>query len=818
LTRHALTRAGLALAGVAASALLLAAYARGHWWLGFILLVPWLLALDRARSLTASFALGLAMAVGYVAAALGWFAPAIAAYTGWPLIAANALLLAGSPLLVPEILAFAVTRRLARGRFGPVITAMVGAAAWVGVERLSPTLFGDTLGHGLAPATTLRQAADLGGAALLTVGLLLVNESIAGAIGAVARRAAREALGALALAAALVGALWGYGHLRLADLARAWAEPAPSLRVAMVQTALVDYEARRREVGAYAVVREVLDVHLALSREAIDRHGAEALLWSETVYPTTFGQPRSADGAALDQEILDFVAASGVPLVFGTYERDGEREWNVAAFVEPNGVLGRYRKTHAFPLTEHVPAWLDGPRFRRALPWAGSWQRGDGARVLPLRVADGRTLEVVPLICLDDVDPRLAIDGRRLGAQAIVGLSNDAWFSQDPRGAELHLKVAAFRSIETRMPQLRVTTNGLSAFIDPSGEVLARTGMGDRAVLAGAVPIVDPPPTLMVRLGDWVGGAALGVLALVALAATVRPRARALAGTATPARALFDGRIVALTPPARLVLALLRLLAALGLAWLAVRMAMVDGFAVNSLDQLRIFGGAVVAPLVAGSLLRRWFAGRASVGADALVLDVRRARIEIPIGSIAQVRVWRVPLPAAGVDLRLASGRRFELGLGLADPRAFVERLRAAGSEATFASPGDAARARWAAIRATTPQRWFDHAAFRYLAFPLLPALVAFRLHQVIAFGGPFGEWLTHGAGAWFAAMAIWWAAWALGLMLFAAALRIGIEVATGAALAGGEGVAVAVRRLATRLARVAYFAGVPLLLVMRLL
>ncbi len=60
----ALTRAGLSLTGTLASALLLAFYAHGHWWLGLVLLVPWLLVLDRARSLIASLALGLAMAVG----------------------------------------------------------------------------------------------------------------------------------------------------------------------------------------------------------------------------------------------------------------------------------------------------------------------------------------------------------------------------------------------------------------------------------------------------------------------------------------------------------------------------------------------------------------------------------------------------------------------------------------------------------------------------------------------------------------------------------------------------------------------------------
>lgn len=811
-----LADAGRLIAGTAASALLLALVARGHWWAAFFALVPWLLALDASRGWRAALIAGLALSIGYVAGALAWFGPAVGAYTGIGAVAGIALLLAAAPLLQAQVLAFVVARRLAAARHGAVVVSLAGAAAWVGCEWAWPKLLGDTLGHGLAPATVLRQAADLGGAAGLTVLLLLANEAFAHALRGATRREPREALAGFALAAGLVAALWGYGQWRLADLSRAYADPAPTLRVAMVQSALVDYEARRREVGAYAVVREVLDVHFALSREAIDQQGAEALLWSETVYPTTFGQPRSEDGAAFDREILDFVAASGVPLVFGTYEQAEGREYNVAAMVEAGGVLGRYRKTHPFPLTEHVPAWLDGPRFRAAFPWAGTWQPGDGARVLPLRVADGRALEVVPLVCLDDVRPGLAIEGARLGAQAIVGLSNDAWFSHDPLGAELHLAVAVFRSIETRLPQLRVTTNGLSAFVDPSGELLARTGMGDRAVLAGEVPIVDPPPTLMVRLGDWVGAVGLAFLGLLAVAGRIRRGSGtpvAAAGTAAPA---FDGRVVAWSPATRAMAGVLRAVAAGGLAVLAVRMLTVDGLAVNSLDQIRILAGAVVLPMLTARALARWRAARVSVDGDVLRIDMPSARIEVPLGSIVTIRPWRTPLPSAGCDLVLASGRRLGARLGLRDPRAFAAMLEAAGSPARLATPADLRIATLAAIRATDGSRWFDHAWFRFGLFPLLPAVIAFRLHQVIVFGGTFGEWMAFGPRAWLVGLAIWWAAWAIGLMLFASVLRLAIEGTTAAALLRGEGLAIEARRLSTRLGRLLYFGGVPAWLVLR--
>ncbi|QWF18874.1 apolipoprotein N-acyltransferase [Lysobacter capsici] len=450
------------LAGILATAVLLGVYALGGfaWILGFVALVPWLLVLNRDRTALRVLAIGALMSVAFVAAVFYWFGAAIGAYTGVGGTTATVVLLVAAPLVQPQFIAFALVRQWAGRRYGPVLRALAAACAWVACEWLVAKPLGDTLGHGLFPSAVLRQVADLGGATGITVLLLLVNEAIAFAIvkyrGRGADRSLRVLLRPLALAAGIVACMAGYGAVRRASLQAPALADAPTLRVAMVQANITDYERLRKEIGAYGVVRRVLDTHYALSWSAIRDHQADVLLWSETVYPTTFGHPRSEDGAALDREIQGFVDAAGVPLVFGTYDRDAQGEYNAAAFLEPhkqpgNGLLGVYRKTYPFPLTEHVPSWLDGPRLRSWLPWTGTWSPGDGARVLPLRSADGREVNVVPLICLDDVHPDLAIDGARLGAQAILGISNDSWFTAYPVGARLHLAVAAFRSIETRL-------------------------------------------------------------------------------------------------------------------------------------------------------------------------------------------------------------------------------------------------------------------------------------------------------------------------------------------------------------------------------
>ena len=584
--------------GVIATALLIGLYARGGaaWVAGLVMLVPWLLALNATRTLAGTLAGGALMAVALVAAAFGWFGAAIGAFTGIGTLPGMAVLLGLAPLMQPQVLAFALARHLAGRRHGPVLRALAGASAWVACEWALPKLLGDTLGHGLFPSTLLRQVADLGGAAGLTFLLILVNEGIALAIER-RGRGLRAVLPPLAAATAIVAAMAGYGLARLPALQAPPPAGVPTLRVAMVQASLIDYERMRQEIGTYGVVRTVLDTHYALSQSAVRDHGADVLLWSETVYPTTFAHPRSEDGAALDREIQGFVDTMGVPLVFGTYDLDEGGEYNAAAFVEPQrGLLGFYRKTYPFPLAEHVPRWLDGPALRRWLPWTGAWQAGHGARVMPLRSADGRELNVLPLICLDDVHPGLAIDGARLGAQAIVGMSNDSWFTDHPAGARLHLSVAAFRSIETRLPQVRVTTNGLSAVIDSTGDIAARTEMGSRAVLTAELAAQDPVPTLMVRWGDWVGRTAgVFLLALLALAGWRAVPPHTVHISAAP----FAAEPVLLTRGWRVAAGVLRLCAGAGLVWIAVDMAQRSGLQVQSLSQLERFGLAVVLPAVA---------------------------------------------------------------------------------------------------------------------------------------------------------------------------------------------------------------------------
>ena len=185
--------------------------------------------------------------------------------------------------------------------------------------------------------------------------------------------------------------------------------------------------------------------------------------------------------------------------------------------------------------------------------------------------------------------------------------------------------------------------------------------------------------------------------------------------------------------------------------------------------------------------------------------------------DIAAVEPWRLPLPAEGASLRLASGARWRHGLAHTDPAGLARALAAAGAVLVPAAGGSPPAA-YAQARASIRRGRLDHPLLKFVLFPLVLAIPAFRLHQHIAYGGTFGEAQTFGLAAYATTFVIWWAAWVIGVVLVAAVLRAAIEVGTWAAvLVRGERAA-DVRRWLERLALAALYLGLPAWLLVRVL
>lgn len=793
----------MALAAISATAVLSGLYLHSGvgWFLGFVAFVPWLLSLDSHQTVARTLLNAYAMSVAFTACGFAWLGIALGNYTQVGAGTGLFVLLFLAPVFQPQFLAFALARYLTSRR-GPVLRVFAAAAAWVAAEWLVPRLLDDTISYGLYPSRLLRQAADIGGSAGLTFLILLTNEGVAAAI---AKRAEgiREIAKPLSLAALVPLVLALYGAVILSTQRAPEGKP---LRIALIQSNIINYEKQRQEKGTYEFVREVLDTHYAMTYDAVAKQNADAVLWSETAYPTTLGSPKSEVGEELDREILSFVKSARVPFVIGTYDRDAEGEYNAAAFIQPQtGLLGFYRKTRLFPMTEYVPGWLDGPVFRRLFPWTGTWRPGNGARVFPLQLADGREIPVLASICLDDVDTGLIIQGARLGAQAIVTMSNDSWFTEHAMGAEMHHFVAAFRSIETRLPQFRVTTNGYSAVIDATGTVIAGSSLGEQSIVIGNTRAGPPPQTLMVILGNWVGPACAAFLLLLAATAAFRSLPARTTGVAAPPSSL-PADVSLLPRSARLAAGLLRVLARVSLCGLGG--AMLFDAAGNTLTQIRIFAALCLAPEAAAWCVLFVCSARATMEGRSLVFTRRKRRFEIPVQTIIAVEPWSLPIPGPGAALRLASGQSWSYGVLLKSPGALVPALRASGSnlkEETLSSPAQIyAQARMAR------RGPLDHPVAKFILLSFVLAIPAFLLHQNISFGSALGEYFTFGLKSYLLGFAIWWGAWTIAAAMMAAVLRAGIETGTLLSVLLRPGHTTEVRAWLERVGLAALYIGAP--------
>jgi apolipoprotein N-acyltransferase len=104
------------------------------------------------------------------------------------------------------------------------------------------------------------------------------------------------------------------------------------------------------------------------------------------------------------------------------------------------------------------------------------------------------------LICYESIFPDLARRAVKNGAEILVNITNDAWYGESSAPYQL-LAMAAMRSVENKVPMVRVANTGISALIEPTGRITAPTPIFTRGSETETVSW-SPERTLYARLGD----------------------------------------------------------------------------------------------------------------------------------------------------------------------------------------------------------------------------------------------------------------------------------------------------------------------------
>jgi len=470
-------------------------------WVG---LLPLLLTLRRG-SVRRAFRLGWLAGTAYYALILYWIAPTISTYTSieLPLAVALELLLATAAGLFIGGFAAALEWLGAAG----VSRVIAAPALWIAIEWLRtffPAAFPwGFVGYSQARFTLVAQAGDVAGVYGLSALVVLANAVMAEVVRDGVRRHALLVGGMISLFVATLG----YGAVRLREIA---ALEGPVVRVGLVQ-ANIDQSEKWRQ----GLEEKILARHVVLTADAV-KQGAEVVVWPEAALPFFLGLDEKTD------QLRELARQTGIDLLVGApgYERreGGEpRQYNQAWLVRRDGELvGPYDKIRLVPFGEYVP-W--GGLFglvNRVVEGVGDLGAGSTYVVFDTGPRlGGASIKASALICYEAIFPNLTRQFVGAGAELLVNLSNDAWYGRTAAPSQL-LAMIAFRAIENRVPLVRATNTGISAFVGIDGSVSEATPLFEPTAAVDDVKLVRAF-SLYTLLGDWLVYASIGLVVLLAL-------------------------------------------------------------------------------------------------------------------------------------------------------------------------------------------------------------------------------------------------------------------------------------------------------------
>lgn len=432
------------------------------------------------RRFLSAFFLGWCFGFGYFTAGLWWLGNALlleADEFAWALPLAT--------LGLPAFLAlyYGLAALFARlfwsdgaGRIGALAVGF-GLAEWLRAFLFTGFPW-NAVAYGVMPLPVMMQPVAVVGLHGMTVFAVLVAAAPA-LLGT--GRGVRTGLG---LALVLLAAQFGYGFW---SLAQPEPEGGRKLNVRLVQPA-IDQSVKLEGGDRAAIFREHLRLSTLPPEEGRPR--PDVIVWPETSIP--FILTENTDALATIAEALE----DGQILVTGAVRMEAAaagyqpRYYNSVYVIDSTGqILAASDKVHLTPFGEYVPVEdvLRELGVNNLIALPGGFSAA--SRRSLLKLPDGSGL--YPLICYEIIFPD-EMDGVEEGANALLNVTNDAWFGLTP-GPWQHFQQARVRAVETGLPLIRAANNGISAAVDKKGRILAGLTLGAKGKVDATVDMEAGP-------------------------------------------------------------------------------------------------------------------------------------------------------------------------------------------------------------------------------------------------------------------------------------------------------------------------------------
>jgi apolipoprotein N-acyltransferase len=232
--------------------------------------------------------------------------------------------------------------------------------------------------------------------------------------------------------------------------------------------------------------------------------GAEIVIWPEAKYKAYLDQPSIADAYRSEISTLNIeLIFQDIKQTQNSLNSPIKKQYNSAVMLSKQGqMIGQYQKMKRIAFGEYVPFASDIPILKRGVEaFFGSFlnemEKGDSYQVftseLKNSVAQGNTLNIIPLICYETMFPRFVASAvsdaitKVPTADLLIALSSDGWFGSTHQPYQ-HINTSILRAVENRLPLVHALNNGPSIVAMPNGKVIFQSEMNQ----AGGY-IIDVP-------------------------------------------------------------------------------------------------------------------------------------------------------------------------------------------------------------------------------------------------------------------------------------------------------------------------------------
>jgi apolipoprotein N-acyltransferase len=174
--------------------------------------------------------------------------------------------------------------------------------------------------------------------------------------------------------------------------------------------------------------------------------------------------------------------------------------FNAAVYINNGTPLAFYNKSKLVPGVETLPTFLNflGPLLEQFGGSTGGYGKSKEAEVF---TSNGCQYISAPIICYESIYGAYVGTYKQKSANLLAIITNDGWWG-NTSGHKQHLQYATLRAIETRTWVARSANTGISAVIDPLGNIVAQKGWNEKAVIKYSIP-TKSTLTFYAKYGDW---------------------------------------------------------------------------------------------------------------------------------------------------------------------------------------------------------------------------------------------------------------------------------------------------------------------------